>query len=165
MIKVVPFEAKYLVQAKALVDSVFPNEKYPPSEAFEASVDKTKYGSFMERNGGIGTFEYFVAVDENDLVLGTSGLYTESSDCEDSYWIGWYCVHKDHRGKKIGKLLLEYTINEARRRGKKFLKLYTSTSPDEAAAQKIYEKNDFYITDAPRVKQGKYEIFYRKKEL
>lgn len=65
----------------------------------------------------------------------------------------------------MGKLLLDIAINEAKKRGKRFLKLYTSTNPLEAKAQEIYEKNGFYITDQERVKEGAFETFFRKKEL
>ncbi|MCG2698377.1 GNAT family N-acetyltransferase [Candidatus Parcubacteria bacterium] len=165
MIKVIPLEKKYLIKASKLADSIFPNEEIPPSKAFEISLDKEKFDNFIKSKNDVKTLEYFVAIDENDSVIGTSGLYSLNSDYKDTYWLGWYCVHQDYRGKGIGKILLDCSIKKARKRGKKFLSLYTSTNPNETAAQKVYEKNGFYITGQKKVKQGNYEIFFRRKEL
>ncbi len=165
MIKAIPLEKKHLIQASHLANAVFPIEKVFPGEAFEASLDKVKFKTFIKLETDITTLEYFVALDHKENVLGTSGLYSIKPDEKDSYWLGWFCVDQKYRGKGIGQLLLEKAINEAKNRGKRFLKLYTSTNPSEAKAQIIYEKNGFFITDQERIKEGKFETFFRKKDL
>lgn len=165
MIKAVPLEIKYLAQASHLANAIFPSEKILPSEMFEASLNKEKFKNFIKLEKDIKTLEYFLALDHKENVLGTSGLYSLKTDEKDSYWLGWYCVDEKYRGRGVGKLLLDIAINEAKKRGKRFLKLYTSTNPLEAKAQEIYEKNGFYITDQERVKEGEYETFFRKKAL
>jgi len=168
MIKAIPLEKKYLIQASHLANTIFPNEKVSPGEAFEASLDKDKLKTFIKLNNDhndIVTLEYFLALDNKENILGTSGLYSQKSDEKDSYWLGWYCVDEKYRGKGVGKLLLEIAMSEAKNRGKRFLKLYTSTDPNEAKAQIIYEKNGFFITNQEKIKEGEFEIFFRKKEL
>jgi hypothetical protein len=60
------------------------------------------------------------------------------------------------RGQGLGKKLLEYTIDEARKYEKKYLRLYTSNAPDEVVAQIIYKKYGF-----KKIKQKK-RVFYTK---
>lgn len=158
MVKIIKLEKKYLVKASRVADDIFKGENPPPSFMFQASLNKETFSDIIG-------MEYFIAVNEEDNVIGTSGLYLTKEDYKDSCWLGWYCVDKKYREKGIGTLLLDYAINEAKTRGKKFLNLYTSTNPREKAAQKIYEKKGFKITDRKREKCGKYEIFFRKKEL
>jgi ribosomal protein S18 acetylase RimI-like enzyme len=47
------------------------------------------------------------------------------------------------RGRRIGQALIEHTVARARDAGDKLIRLYTSTDPNEAAAQHLYEKNGF----------------------
>ncbi len=166
MVKIIPLTKEYLARASELADSIFPHEEILPSKAFEGSVDEDKFQDIVQKfYNDLVEIEYFIAADENDSVLGTSGIYSLDSDEEDSCWLGWYCVHPDYRGQGLGRLLMNYTVDEARKRGKKYLNLYTSTNPNEAEAQIVYERNGFYITDQKREKQGDYEIFYRRKNL
>lgn len=166
-IKVVSLEGKYLLEASNLANRIFPGDDPSPSYEFEASIDDQKFKEYIENNDlDILELEYFVAVDDKDKVLGTIGLYSRKPDQSDSLWVGWFCVHESARGKGIGMLLLDYIIDESKKRGKKFLKLYTSTNPIEAKAQEIYEQNAFYVMDEEeRIPQGNYWIFFRKKEL
>ena len=78
-------------------------------------------------------------------------------------WIGWFCVHKKYRGRGIGVALLNYSIEVAKERGKRYLSLYTSTDKNEAEAQVLYELNGFYITK--RIYKKGYEILFRRKDL
>lgn len=165
MIKAVPLEKKYLFQAGKLADAIFLYEKDTPSEAFEASLDKEKFKTFIKFYVDILSLEYFVALDQKENILGTIGLYTQKSDEKNTDWLGWFCVDEKYRGKGVGQLLLDIAIKEARNRGKRFLKLYTSTNPNEAKAQMLYEKNGFLKTDQESINEGAFETFFRKKEL
>jgi GNAT superfamily N-acetyltransferase len=73
------------------------------------------------------------------MVLGTTRLYSLEKDEKEAYWLGWYCVDPAFRGKGIGGKLLDHAIRKAKERDKKFLRLYTSTSPEEKSAQHIYD--------------------------
>ena len=161
--KIVPLSETYLSQASELANSVFPNEPILPSQSFKDSLDKDKFSIVQGR--GVVDLEYFVAVDKNGKVLGTTGIYSLKEDEKDSCWMGWYCVDEKSRGQGVGKSLLDFCIDGARNKGKKYLKLYTSTHPNEATAQILYENNGFKITGREKMDKGDYEKLYRQKEL
>ncbi len=92
---------------------------------------------------GCTTVTYWIAM-ERTTVIGITGLYARIEDEKDeAYWLGWFCVDPAHRGRGAGSLLLDYSIEEAKGAGKHFLRLYTTSSPNEAAAQKLYDKKGF----------------------
>jgi ribosomal protein S18 acetylase RimI-like enzyme len=168
MIIIQPLSFNTLSKASALADNIFPEAHVAPSVGFTMSLDKEKLKEFnASNNHEFVTIEYFVAVeDDTHNVTGTTGLYSLKSDETEAYWVGWYCVDPACRGRGIGSLLLDYIISEAKRRGKKFLRLYTSTHPNEAIAQIIYEQKGFRIVpERGREKMNDYEIFYRERVL
>lgn len=168
-IKIIPLEKKYLSDTIKLINHIFPNEdllseEFPdissiPSKELEASLNKNlNFKNYKY-------LKYFIALNKKGEIVGTTGLYSLKSDNKDHCWLGWFCVSQKYRNKGIGKLLLNYSVNKAKKEKKKYLNLYTSTNPNEAVAQIIYEKNDFYITKQKRIKQGNYKIFFRQKKL
>ena len=131
-------------KASLLLNDVFRYDSVLPSVALEASLDQKKFEQLNrgEKNK-ISSLEYFVAVDEPGRVLGTTGLYSLEKDEKETYWLGWYCVDPAFRGKGIGGKLLDHVIRKAKERDKIFLRLYTSTSREEKAAQHIYDSRGF----------------------
>jgi len=106
--------------------------------------------------------KYWVVV-ENHKVIGISGLYTMPKD-SDSSWLGWTCVDKKFRGKKIGSKLLNFVIKKARKNNKKFLKLYTSTNKNERIAGMMYKKKGFIETRRKRnMNSNEYTIWMKLK--
>jgi GNAT superfamily N-acetyltransferase len=84
-----------------------------------------------------------VCVDEAGRVLGTTGLYRYKKDAGEAVWVGWFCVDPKMRGRGIGQALIEHTVERAREAGFDRVRLYTSTDPNEEAAQRLYERNGF----------------------
>lgn len=155
---------KYLNSAIKLVESVFKHEDEIIRTELEASINNKSLVSYSNHcDSDVKSLKYFIVINNKEKVLGIIGLYTLFEDFEDTDWIGWYCVNKKHRGKGIGMFLLNFVIDLSKNRGKKYLCLYTSTDKSEKKAQKIYERNGFYITK--RVKEDGYEILFRKKDL
>jgi GNAT superfamily N-acetyltransferase len=166
MIKIEKLTEKYLEDASRLADTVFKDEPILPSVAFEASLDQNKLDKLNEKSTGeIYSLEYFVAVDETGKVLGTTGLYALEEDKQEAYWLGWYCVDLKFRGKHIGSKLLDFTINIARERGKKILRLYTSPSDDEKKAQDVYDSRGFKTTGMEKKENSKFETIYKELKL
>jgi len=68
-------------------------------------------GYVCKHNGG----KFMVAVDENNTVVGTGGLVVNDDDFKERKGeLVRLFVRKEHRGKKIGKLLYNYAINYAK---------------------------------------------------
>ena len=76
--------------------------------------------------------------------MGTTGLYRYKRDHEDAVWVAWFCVDPESRGQGIGQMLIDHTIATALDAGFDRIRLYTSTDPNEEAAQHLYVKNGFH---------------------
>jgi ribosomal protein S18 acetylase RimI-like enzyme len=141
--KIEPLSRVRLASAAALANRVFGDDA--PGRWFRTSLDRSLYADTVARtfdpNGvPLPGVRYWTATDKTGQVVGTTGLYEYASDRYQASWLGWMCVEPRARGRKIGQSLVEKAIGEARADGKAFLRLYTSTDPNEAAAQRLYEK-------------------------
>lgn len=88
---------------------------------------------------------YFLAVDKENRVLGTTGLYQTAKDQGEALWVGWMSVRPAFRGKGVGQKLVDFSIDEAKKQNVDYLRLYTSTYKGERAAQPLYEKAGFKV--------------------
>jgi ribosomal protein S18 acetylase RimI-like enzyme len=101
-------------------------------------------GRLLMSLGGVKDMIAFdVYVDEANQVLGTIGLYRYNKDADEAVWVAWFCVDPKARGRGVGQALLAHTVAQAQDAGFSRIRLYTSTDPNEAAAQRLYEKNGF----------------------
>jgi GNAT superfamily N-acetyltransferase len=152
MIKIIPLTKENSKQAAKLATRVFP---------YAAPYVRLSYWAVRNRNtplvklafcvGRINALlDHWIAVDENNEVLGTIGLYTYRKDAQEAAWLTWYCVTPAARGQGLGKQLIAHAADHARALGKTYLRLYTSTDPNEAAAQIVYEKAGLAITREKR---------------
>jgi GNAT superfamily N-acetyltransferase len=146
-----------LEQAIEVAHQTFPPQEEDPATGFRASLVR---GRDPNRQ------RYWVAIDQNTgTVIGTTGLYKTPRDFDDAYWVGWLCVTPQRRGQGIGKGLLEFTIAMARREGKRWLRLYTSTDPIEKVAQVLYERCGFREVCRFPSRSSRYPIIFREKAL
>lgn len=132
-------------QAEVLVRSVFPSMS--PIERFSFIAIRrpdTFIGRVLMFLAGVNDkIAFDVYVDEVDVVLGTTGLYRYKKDSDEGVWLAWFCVDPRARGRGIGQALLEHSIARARDARFDLMRLYTSTDPNEASAQRLYERNGF----------------------
>ena len=163
-ITIVPLSKNYLLQAIRLVNRLFPDESGSPGQDLAGSIDGAALIAYRAANPEVLTLNYYLALNHNQQLVGIVGLYSLAEDYwENTLWLGWYGVTPRQRNKKIGKTLLEYAIERARERKATQLCLYTSTSPEEARAQQLYDRYGFEIT--ARVSKPHYELLYRRKKL
>ena len=89
--------------------------------------------SYFQRGG------FFYVLEENDgTIIGSYGLYPmEPGTCE----LRKMYLHRDYRGKGLGKRLLEHALAEARRLGFKTITLETASVLTEAI--RLYERYGF----------------------
>jgi GNAT superfamily N-acetyltransferase len=96
---------------------------------------------------GVADFrDFWGAIDrQTGRLLGTTGLYQYTRDAAEAVWLAWFCVAPEARRKGIGSRLLDFSIEEAKRTGFQYLRLYTSDMPNEAAAQLLYESRGLKV--------------------
>ncbi|MEI6040421.1 MAG: GNAT family N-acetyltransferase [Candidatus Berkelbacteria bacterium] len=166
MIKVEPLNRGNFDEAIELLNIVFAYDTPHSQQAFLSSIDPEVYKKYKATGEIFGkNLEYFVVKNNDGKVIGTTGFYNKDDDDSDVTWLGWYCVDPDFRGQGFGQEILDWTIDEARRRGKKYMRLYTSTRPEEKSANLMYEKNGFKLSNDKPEPDGDYEIVFREKIL
>ena len=115
-------------------------------------------------NLGEQTGYYFVFAELDGLTVAYScfGPIEMSKTSFDLYWIA---THNDHRGKGIGKKLLEATFSAAREMGCKIIIAETSGLPHYAPTRAFYDSTGFLLE--ARLKDfyamGDDKVFYTKR--
>jgi GNAT superfamily N-acetyltransferase len=142
---IVPCSDEFMDGAERLVRSVFVGMTPLERLSFIAIRHPGSFaGRLLMFLGGIKDKVAFdVYVDGAGCVLGTTGLYRYKKDAGEAVWVGWFCVDPKMRGRGIGQALIEHTVERAREGGFERVWLYTSTDPNEEAAQRLYERNGF----------------------
>ena len=165
MIEIKEVDELWFEKAKALVFGVFKYMDFPERMSFWIYKNQGNacVKMLMKLCGYTSAMKYWVAVDENEDVCGITGLYGNKSDKDEALWLSWFCVNPKHRGRGIGKQLIEFSIEEAKKHRKKYLRLYTSDDANEADAQFLYEQYGFKIFK--REEKAGYTLIYREKEL
>lgn len=158
---------KTFKQASDIAEALFPREaglKEGPILAYRASLWPEKHKDYFEKYH-LKTLEYFLARDENNNeIVGVTGLYTRTIDAPNTVWLGWYGITPLKRRRGFGESILNWTMKLAKKRGFTVMRLYTSNDPNEKAAQNLYDKLGFKITGAEEYPDN-YKIIYRQKNL
>lgn len=94
---------------------------------------------------------YFVA-EENGVLLGGGGIFpTEGLPVQTCELVKMY-LHKNARGKGLGKLLIEQCLNWAKQNG--YTQCYLETMPELKQALKVYELMGFDYLNGPLGNSG-----------
>ncbi len=97
-----------------------------------------------------GSF-YFVA-EENGTVLGGGGIFPTEGLLDRTCELVKMYLHKDARGKGLGKLLIEHCLTWAKQNG--YEQVYLETMPELKQALKVYELFGFEYLDGPMGNSG-----------
>lgn len=157
-----PLSHENFDEAFKLATSVFPDQLKEIEIPYRGSLDP-KSSFWNERR----MVRYYVVKDTDvGKIVAVTGLYNRKDYPEDEVWLGWFCVDPSVRGHGLGRKVLEWTMNKAREMGYKRFKLYTSTDPNEAAAQNLYESVGLKIFKRePSEGWPDEEILYREVNL
>ncbi len=165
MVKIVPATEEALPEAKKLIKRVFPYRSL--SEQFNliaiTSPDNWLLKKILNLFGIKDILDIYLAVNEKQEVVGTTGLYNYLKDADEAVWLFWFCVAPEERGKGIGTKLLTYTIKLARSKKVDYLRLYTSDVSNEREAQIIYQKH--VLKEVERKNRILYTEIIRELEL
>jgi GNAT superfamily N-acetyltransferase len=165
MIKIIKADDAILEKVIKLVFTVFPAMGLPERLSFWAyKHQRNMFVKILMRLTGISSLlNVWAAIDENDELCGTTGLYTYAKDKHEAVWLFWFCVSPDHRGQGIGEKMLAFSIEQAKCYDKKYLRLYTTDEQYMASAQNLYEKMGFKIKKEK--KRRHYTILIKELEL
>lgn len=135
-IKIVDF--KNALEAIELQRKIFPEDGLLN---ILASLDRTLF----EKESGLtypdDHVKYYLAY-LSGVPIGITGLYYQSGDIEEM-WVAWFGVLKEYRNKGYGTDILNWTMEEVLRQGRKTLRLYTDMI-ECGDAITLYEKLGFH---------------------
>ena len=142
---IIPCSSDLLRQAELLVHRVFPSMSLVERLSFVViKRPQSLMGRLLMKLAGIKDVVAFdVFHDDAGKVIGKTGLYRYRKDATEALWVAWFCVAPETRGMGVGQKLIEHTVQLAITKGYQKLRLYTTTDPNEEAAQRLYEKNGF----------------------
>lgn len=168
-----PLSHSTIKESVRLVKRILPNQglenaniAFRASLAFEESGIGTFFYKSLLNSYGVNELHYWVVIyEESQLVVGTTGLYCYRKDAHEADWGGWMCVDPAYRRYGIFFRIGDFTLAKTRARGKKYLRLYTSTDPNEATANLWYDRKGFRIFKREQLKGTRFEMLYREKEL
>lgn len=140
MIKSVPVSLDNLHVIQELWKTNFPKEA---SEDYTFQDGKDIFECSVLGIAGLNVNYYLVY--DNNVLIGQWGLYTTCIERDESAWLGWFSVLPEHRRHGYGMKILGEFEQEAKRRGFKYIRLYTGR--DNIIAQKCYSKFGFVLED------------------
>lgn len=144
MIDIIPVDKSNTEETIKLLNRIFPrdiNRYNNPEIGIKCSQDPEKYKEYYEHFKLEWTNPFVLK--EDGKIIGTTGIYHLNTDPDDTVWLGWFCIAPEHRGRGLGRKLLEWTMDLARSRSFRKLKLYTSDDPDLANSEILYDKLGF----------------------
>lgn len=103
-----------------------------------ASLDRDLFKKKTGMDYEDDNVKYYIAY-ENNEAIGITGLYYYDNV---SAWLGWFGVLPDKRRKSYVKRILEKTMELAKQKGFKTMRLYTDAI-ENADAIKLYKKMGF----------------------
>jgi GNAT superfamily N-acetyltransferase len=133
-----------------------------------ATLVNTAYRHYVERIGMLPrpmTDDYAKVIANQQVTIAENhgtivGLIVLTVD-DEGFLIDNVAVHPSHRGKGLGRALLEFAETEARRRGFDSIYLYTHEKMTENLT--IYSKIGYVEYD--RRSQGEFSLVYMRKHL
>ena len=150
-----------LNEATKTLGKIFPDNAEIAGGHYKESLDQNNPRWKTHR-----FWKYYVVLDvDTGKILAITGFYNLTIHSKDEVWLGWYGVSPEFRGRGVGRKVLEWTLKTAKEIGYKKFRLWTTTSPEEVLAQKLYDNMGIKIYDQKDDKEKKYTILYREKIL
>lgn len=145
MVPLTPERADETVQ---LVLNCFPEateQREYIHDSIHGELHLEQYQEFLTDHG-FSEFDSQLIIKDNK-VIGMTGLYRkefESYEKDDSpentRWLNWLCVKDSERGQGYGRMLFEYSINQAISQKRQALYIWTSEDETEKRANEMYDK-------------------------
>lgn len=167
-VKLRPLSVEVLSNATAVAQRIFiePKDSAAIAREYEMSVHPGEYSDEIEKSGFKSLKYWFVnQAKKPKKIVGITGLETRIEDPDDIAWLGWFGVVPEVRGKGFGRAILKKTISKARSIGFDRLRLWTTTSSSEVAAQDMYEDFNFHLIGQEDIPNSEQQVLFREKIL
>lgn len=152
-----------LEEALVIIGVTFPDSLAAVTDIYKTSLENNKEDEHWKTRR---ILEYWMAIDTvTNNIVGLTGFYQLTKHTTDEIWLGWYAVDPKVRGNGIGRKILEWTIGEARKRGYVYFRLWTTTDPGEAVAQKLYDSMGLNIYKKELDEKSGDTILFRELKL
>ena len=142
--EIIPVDKNNAKETIALLNRIFPkdiNRYNNPEIGIMCSQYPENYKDYYDHFNLLWTSPFVLM--ERGRIIGTTGIYHLATDPEDQVWLGWFCIDPDFRKKGFGGMLIEWTMDQARQKGFKKMKLYTSDDPEVTTSEILYDKLGF----------------------
>lgn len=165
-IKIVPLSPPTIGQALRLLNSTFsltPDEV--PVIELEESVEPGRHTAKLAAKG-MSDPRYWVAL-HHGRVIGLTGLYFKAEDRNEAVWGGWTVYDATLRSSmsRAKVMMLQKMLIEARATGRKLLRLYTTTLPAEAAANRLYDRAGLKVYLTEPMADGRNMTLFRQADI
>jgi len=90
--------------------------------------------------------------EENDQILGCCGIYPTKGLSQNCVELVKFYLPKESRGRGIGRLLMEKSVDSAKKFG--FSELYIESLPEFSNAVNMYQKQGFVTLESPLGESG-----------
>jgi divalent metal cation (Fe/Co/Zn/Cd) transporter len=144
-IQIQPITEQNITDSMELVTKFLPTDNYELIHKVlkESCMLGTNKDELEEEN--ITHPRYWVAL-SGDKVIGFSGYYFDPNET-DAVWAGWAAVERSlgMLSAKAANGLIAKVVYEARKTGRKYIRLFTCDLPEEIMANKIYDKLGFTV--------------------
>ena len=132
--------------AKIIREALEEHQANKPGTVYDDPTTDDLYTLFKAEQG-----EYWVAIVDGDIIGGCGYYLTPGLPSGTAELVKLY-IKKDQRGKGIGKLLIENTIEHLK--NKNYKKLYLESMPELSQAIHLYEKFGFTQRTEPLGNSG-----------
>jgi len=138
--QLIPVEKNNLGHAIDIASTIFPHDVDEVKKYLSASINPMDKWDFADAHL-VNKLHYDLLV-YNCNIIGITGIYEEKIDPQIA-WLGWFGLQESYRGKRLGRLLLQLTIDSAKKAHYDCLRLWTLDHPDYYNAIHLYKNMGF----------------------
>jgi GNAT superfamily N-acetyltransferase len=141
-----PLNAANLESTQTIAAELFPWER-EHALALAAAVNPDQYRRFLA-DRRLASVRCWTARLPNGPTCGLAALYGYQAQ-PDEVWLAWFGLLPPARGRGAGARMLDWIIQEARREGRRTLRLWTTDEAEYTTATTLYARRGFIAEEQP----------------
>lgn len=145
--KLIELSKDNLEKAIQFAREQFYYDDYDPAQHLISSLNPKDPGckKLLEEEKIKDNLKYWLMQDKDGKIIGITCLFEHThKDDQENGWLGWFALDERARGSGLANKLIEKAEEEAKKRGKKRVSLYTAPQEkEEEKAQGFYEHKGY----------------------